>query len=198
MIQHLRTNAVAYLALFIALGGTSYAAASNLPAHSVGALQLKVNAVTTSKVKNHSLRAVDFEPGQIPKGPKGATGPTWGTEVENFDTAPPPFSGSFGMDQGDTTTPRTGSLFVFGEGADPNFVCTVGTTATWGLYVGTVPVPGTASEVTSRSGSVAISGILPDVKAGAYTLSLRLTCGQGTLMSAGSPGYTIGAILLGS
>jgi hypothetical protein len=75
MISHLRSNAVAYLALFIALGGTSYAA-TVLPAHSVGARQLQSNAVTTTKVKNHSLKAVDFAPGQIPKGATGLTGKT--------------------------------------------------------------------------------------------------------------------------
>ena len=74
----------AYSALFIALGGTSYAAI-NLPADSVGSLQLKTdavtrskihsNAVTSSKVKNGSLLAGDFRSGSLPAGPAGPTGP---------------------------------------------------------------------------------------------------------------------------
>ena len=55
---------VACLALLIALGGTSYAAVS-LPA----------NSVTTRQVKNHSLLAIDFKRGQLPRGPIGPAGP---------------------------------------------------------------------------------------------------------------------------
>jgi hypothetical protein len=66
--------AVAFLALLVALGGTSYAVAQ-LPANSVGAKQLKKNAVTAAKVKNRSLLAQDFKSGQLPAGPRGAQGP---------------------------------------------------------------------------------------------------------------------------
>jgi hypothetical protein len=52
--QHLRSNVIAYLALFVALGGTSYAAI-NLPAGSVGANQ----------IKNHSIDPVKFDQKQI-------------------------------------------------------------------------------------------------------------------------------------
>ncbi len=47
-------NVAATLALFIALGGTSYAAAT-LPANSVGTKQLKNQAVTAQKVANDTL-----------------------------------------------------------------------------------------------------------------------------------------------
>ncbi len=50
-LQHARENLVAYLALFIALGGTSYAAV-NLPAGSVGSRQLR----------NHSISPIKFDP----------------------------------------------------------------------------------------------------------------------------------------
>jgi hypothetical protein len=64
---------VASLALAISLGGTGYAAL-RLPAGSVGTAQLKRNAVTTLKVKNQSLLAADFKPGQLPAGAQGAAG----------------------------------------------------------------------------------------------------------------------------
>ena len=73
-IDHLRRNAVAYLALFVALGGTSYAAVK-LPAASVGARELKANAVTARTVKDGSLLARDFKTGQLPAGPQGPQGP---------------------------------------------------------------------------------------------------------------------------
>jgi len=65
---------VGYLALFVALGGTSYAAIK-LPAGSVGAKQLRSSAVTSPKVKNRSLRATDFAPGTLRRGPRGSQGP---------------------------------------------------------------------------------------------------------------------------
>jgi hypothetical protein len=84
LLLHGRQNVVAYLALFVALGGTSYAAI-NLPANSVGAKQIKKNAVRagelksgavrTSEVKDFSLLAKDFKTGQLPAGAQGAQGP---------------------------------------------------------------------------------------------------------------------------
>ncbi|UGS35606.1 hypothetical protein [Capillimicrobium parvum] len=65
----------AYLALFVALGGTSYAAAS-LPRNSVGTKQLQNQSVTGAKVRNGSLTAADFRRGQAPRGPAGPQGPT--------------------------------------------------------------------------------------------------------------------------
>jgi hypothetical protein len=67
---------VASLALLIALGGTSYATVKlTLPPGSVGNPQLRDGSVTSAKVKNFSLRRVDFASGQLPAGPRGPAGP---------------------------------------------------------------------------------------------------------------------------
>ena len=66
---------VASIGLLVALGGTSVAAISNVPLLSVGTPQLKGNAVTSAKVKNRSLLAVDFKQGPLPRGPRGLRGP---------------------------------------------------------------------------------------------------------------------------
>ena len=75
--------AVALLALFVALGGTGYAAIT-LQKNSVGTKQLKkgavknsdiaANAVTGAKVKPRSLNAGDFRAGSLPQGPRGERG----------------------------------------------------------------------------------------------------------------------------
>jgi hypothetical protein len=62
-------------ALFVSLGGGAYASGYLAP-HSVGALQLKNNAVTSVAVKDHSLLAQDFAADQLPAGPKGNKGDT--------------------------------------------------------------------------------------------------------------------------
>lgn len=67
-------NVIATIALFLALGGGAWAA-SSLPKNSVGAEQLKNGAVTGKKVKSGSLLASNFQAGQLPAGPAGATGP---------------------------------------------------------------------------------------------------------------------------
>jgi hypothetical protein len=72
--------AVALIALFVALGGSGYAAVkisgANLTNRSVAGKKLKKSAVTGNEVKNRSLGAADFKLGQLPAGPQGATGST--------------------------------------------------------------------------------------------------------------------------
>ena len=81
------SNVIASLALFVALGGASYAAVA-LPANSVGAKQLKKsavsaaklkrNAVSSAKVQDGSLQRGDFAIGTLlqgPQGPQGLQGP---------------------------------------------------------------------------------------------------------------------------
>jgi hypothetical protein len=92
--RHVRRQFVGYLALFIALGGVSYAAVT-LPRNSVGSSQIKNrqvknadlggNAVTSGKVKNGSLLSIDFKPGQLVAGAPGATGAT-GAQGPKGDT----------------------------------------------------------------------------------------------------------------
>jgi hypothetical protein len=63
---------IALIALFIALGGTSYAAITALPKNSVGSKQLKNGAVTKTKINKKTLTQLKGNRG--PTGPKGATG----------------------------------------------------------------------------------------------------------------------------
>src|SRR5689334_6660353 len=55
---------VAYLALFVALGGGAMAA-SHLGKNSVGTKQLKMNAVVTAKVKNEAITGAKVKRGTL-------------------------------------------------------------------------------------------------------------------------------------
>lgn len=96
---------VALTALLVALGGTGVAAVAVLPPNSVGVPQLKEHAVTQSKiahgsidgvlVKNASLMAADFAPGQLPAGPTGPVGPA-GAQGATGPTGPKGDTGVIG------------------------------------------------------------------------------------------------------
>ena len=66
-------NVMSTIAVFVALGGTSYAVARN----SVGNAQLRANAVTSAKVRNGTLQSRDLSPAarQSVRGPRGPQGP---------------------------------------------------------------------------------------------------------------------------
>jgi hypothetical protein len=57
-------NVVATLALFVALSGGAYAAAT-LPRNSVGAKQLRKNSVTRPKIKNRAVTAAKIAAGAV-------------------------------------------------------------------------------------------------------------------------------------
>jgi type VI protein secretion system component Hcp len=61
-------NVVATLCLFIALGGTSYAAVK------ITGADIKPESVTGANIKDGSLMAKDFKKGQLPDGKNGAPG----------------------------------------------------------------------------------------------------------------------------
>jgi Collagen triple helix repeat (20 copies) len=101
---------IAVTALVVAvLGATPLGRAASrfvLPNGSVGANQLKKDAVTGAKVKNGSLSAADFKTGQLAAGPQGAQGP----QGSKGDTGAPGAQGAQGIpgtpgakgDKGDT------------------------------------------------------------------------------------------------
>jgi Collagen triple helix repeat (20 copies) len=131
-------NVTALLALFVALGGSSYAAL-NLPKGSVGGKQLRKNAVTSPKVKPGSLLLSDFRRSQRaaligpqgPQGPQGVQGPR-GEKGEKGDTGAQGAPGLSGYQQVndfsafDNTSPKSANAFcpagtkVIGGGATIN------------------------------------------------------------------------------
>ena len=89
ILSHLRANVIAYVALFAALGGSSYAAVQ-LGRGSVTSYALANGAVTHTKLAHGSVTATNIKPRSLtaalfksgtfagangPSGPAGATGP---------------------------------------------------------------------------------------------------------------------------
>ena len=83
MLSELRSrltyaNVMATVAVFIALGGSSYAAirvtGKNVKDSSLTGRDIKNSSLTTSDLKDRSLLATDFKVGQLPAGPPGPKG----------------------------------------------------------------------------------------------------------------------------
>jgi hypothetical protein len=72
-------NVVSLVALFVALGGVSYAAVTitgkNVKNSSLTGADVRNSSLTTADVKDRSLLAGDFKPGQLPVGQQGDPGP---------------------------------------------------------------------------------------------------------------------------
>jgi hypothetical protein len=109
-------NAVAVTALAVAvLGATPLghaAARVVLPTNSVGATQIKKDAVTSGKVKNGSLLAADFKAGQLPSGAIGPQGP-------KGDAGAPGAQGEPGAQGPAGATGATGAAGAKGDQGDP-------------------------------------------------------------------------------
>lgn len=83
VVRHIRGNAVAYLALFASLGGTSYAAVTLAPGSvttraiangAVTQAKLARNSVGENNLIKHSLTGADFKAGALAVAVKGASG----------------------------------------------------------------------------------------------------------------------------
>jgi hypothetical protein len=196
VLGHVRRNTVAYLALFVALGGTSYAAAK-LPAGSVGNRQLARGAVSSAKVKDGSLLVRDFRRNQLrggsqgltgargpaglrgPAGTQGATGPsdTWahtmtsGAASASFTLAP----GSYEY--------HLGAYFINTAGSPVDAGCYEGMSAggaaptRWESNYAKTTVPG-----SSGYGSVAKAGVLEITD----TKQLNFACDDSVSLSLGA------------
>jgi hypothetical protein len=178
MVKHVKRNAIAYVALFVALGGTSYAAV-RLPAGSVGTKELHSGAVTRAKlhrnavtsltVRDHVLKAVDFAPGQLKAGPKGDPGPKGDQGDAGAKGETGPTLGVAGLDTGccasldpivDTPTSTKvvnlttrARLFVLGSTRVQINACISATcTKSWGVTVDDVPVAGSERRAETTIG----------------------------------------------
>lgn len=185
-VSHLRRNAVAYLALAIAAStGTAYAAV-NIPNGSITAAKLHKNAVTSTKIKNGVVK------------PKDLKKPTW-VQSSTLGAATPP-----------ATTPDVVSIAPYGFSL-PNtgratvtvFIpaltagCPGNNTPSVGLYIDTVPIAGTRTNVPGAGATrpIQLTTTLP-LGGGAHTGQVGITCPGGGVPNPSSPGAESWTVIL--
>jgi hypothetical protein len=173
IFAHLRTNIIGYVALFAALGGTSYAAvrlkpgsvtAAALAKNSVTHAKLASNSVTSTNVADHSLTSADFKAGVLGGSSAGANGAN-GAHGASGSAGPAGPAGSAGS-AGATGAPGPQGL---PGGA------TVGTRAR--MSAASVSAPNGASTPVALSSNTwtQLSGEL-DLIAGSMTVQIPATC----------------------
>ena len=130
-------NVLALLALFTALGGTSYAALT-LPKNSVGTRQIKPKAVTLSKISTSARKSLKGQTG--PAGHTGPAGPT-GLKGDKGDT------GMTGVPGPVNVVMRIGTATAVASNASAtaSVDCNAGEMATGGGFFSQVDVQVTAS-----------------------------------------------------
>lgn len=191
MISHLRRNAVAYLALVVALGGTSYAAAK-LPRNSVGTVQIRAGAVQSSDVKDGSLRRKDLAAGVLPAAEVhfAAQGST--------PFGDPPANPPSTLAETTFDLPAAGRLWVYGS-IKATITCSGDNDAEFGLYLDGEPVPGSGRGVLeNETAFVSLEGLTAVVPAGSHTVEIGRTCGSGASLAGSSTNYVTGVLLVGS
>jgi hypothetical protein len=191
-------NVIATVALFLALAGGTAFAASQLGKESVGAKQLKKEAVTPAKLSRASKATLAGIAGatgpagpQGPQGPqgltgeRGATGPPGPTAAaQGGGGSPPPIggphTGTLSLPPPTTIeTSATGQVFVMANvyvGAS----CPAGTyncDFDVGIFIDGQPVPGTGGHSLLIHGSFAeetfhLFGIASGVAAGSHTITV--------------------------
>ena len=191
---------IACMALFVALGGASYAAIS-IPNNSVGTAQLKANAVISSKVKNHSLKAVDFAQGQLPKGAKGDTGAQGltGTAGVKGDTGAAGAQGLTGAKGDIGATGAAGAQGASGVVTTGAFSGQVTTLVASSLYVfagGPATITTTASQRLTGAAEVPLSSTLASASGQYFDYGLCYEPNAGGTISnfAGTTNYSTGAV----
>jgi hypothetical protein len=186
-LGYLRRHHVGLLALFLALGGTSYAAVK-LPRNSVGTAQIKSHAVTTSKLSTATVKALKGA-----KGDPGATGPagangakgdpgapaTFSAGVSGLSVSSGPATGNDVLQPVTVTLKSAGSVLVVATMGINGTCGGGGCTFQLGAAVDGVPVTGASISASAGAGSpftkatVTLAGMAQNLPAGTHIVQLR-------------------------
>jgi hypothetical protein len=188
LLTHLRRNAVAYLALVVALGTGSAYAAGSIPNGSVTAAKLHTNAVTSTKIKNGSIKSKDMRK------------PTFVQSQTLVTGTPPAVPDLVSVGPYDFTLPNGGRTSV------TVFIPTIGGNCdqgnpdqpTIGLYIDNIPIPLTAANVpigANNDRSIQLTATLK-LTGGAHTGRIGITCSGASAPNVASPGAKTWTIIL--
>jgi hypothetical protein len=179
LLDHLRHNVVAYLALAVALGTSTAYAAAAIPDGSVTAAKLHKNAVTSNKVKNGALK------------PKDLKKPTY-VQSANLGLGTPP-----AVPDLVSVAPYDFMLPTKSRTSITVFIPTIGGSCdngnpdqpTIGLYIDNVPIAGTAATVpvAANDRSVLLTATLP-LAATPHTGRVGITCNGASAPNVNFPG----------
>ena len=182
---HLRRNAVAYLALVIAIStGTAYAAAA-IPNGSITAAKLHKNAVTSTKIKNHTIRNKDIKK------------PTYVQSVTlGADKPPAPTPDVVSVAPYNFTLPTKGRTTVTVFIPALTTSCPGGTPSV-GLYIDTIPIAGTRTNVPGATNTrpIQLTATL-SLNAGSHAGQVGITCPGGGTPAPSSPGAETWTVVL--
>jgi hypothetical protein len=148
-------NVTATLALFVALGGTGYAAIT-LPRDSVGSKQLRANAVRSAEIRNNAIQTRDISRRaraalRGKQGPAGPAGPPAVTEHALVGSTGRQFSGTATASSWSATQPELHQL-TFGRDVS-NCALSATLAAVPGGNV-TEPVPGRITVASAGGAAV--------------------------------------------
>ncbi|MDX6372532.1 MAG: hypothetical protein QOD98_1520 [Nocardioidaceae bacterium] len=184
---HLRRNGVAYLALVVALGTGSAYAAGSIPNGSVTAAKLHTNAVTSTKIKNGTIKAKDLRK------------PTFVQSTTLVTGTPPAVPDLVSVAPYDFSLPNTGRTSV------TVFIPTIGGSCdnanpdqpTIGLYIDNVPIPLTAATVPAAANdrSIQLTATLL-LKGGVHTGRVGITCNGASAPNVAAPGAKTWTIIV--
>jgi hypothetical protein len=178
-LTHLRRHGVAYLALVVALGtGTAYAAA-NIPNGSVTAAKLHKNAVTSTKIKNGTVK------------PKDLKKPTYVQTATLNTGTPPAVPDVVSVAPYDFALPATGrtSVTVFIPALTGDCSGGGGDRPSVGLYIDNVPIPGTLATVPAEPNARAVQLTTTlELAKGAHTGRVGITCAGASVPDPAAPG----------
>ena len=223
MQESIKRHSVAFLALFVALGGTTYAATA--AKNSVTSASITKGAVTSSDIRNNAVKGIDVdeaslnlrgltelvgprgEPGargpQGERGESGSVGPTFATAFPNTKDPAPPATPDTTVLNGHYSytfvTPTSGRLLVFASLNALGASCTVGNANAF-LYLDGIGVPGSGQRQPPAGSAdpftpIALTGL---VAAGEHNLTISLDCPMGDPTADSSSGDgDLGAVLVG-